>query len=262
MQTNLEQRQQVEIDYWKDSPTERPESESIENIVNKVADTEVFLQCINAYRGVFERSHTIVEIGAGQGWASCVVKRMFPNAIVTATDISEYALASIRKWEHIYQTRVDRAKHCTSYELGEPNSSVDCIFCFAAAHHFVAHRRTLREIRRVLKPGGHCFYFYEPSCREYLYRAALWRVNKKRPEVPEDVLVYTRIVDIAHEVDLNCSIEFYPSVTRRGVAETIYYSLLQKIPPLQRVLPCTINYHFWRMPENLAGDGVPAAERT
>jgi ubiquinone/menaquinone biosynthesis C-methylase UbiE len=72
---------------------------------------------------------------------------------VTATDISEYAIASLLKWEHVFQVKVDRYYACCAYETNEPDGSIDHIFCFAAAHHFVAHRRTLQEISRILKPG-------------------------------------------------------------------------------------------------------------
>ena len=240
----LERRQRIEIEFWRDSRTERPESDAVENIVNKAADAAIFLELVDRFRDVFVRARTILEIGAGQGWASCLVKRLFPSAEVTASDISQYAVASVDKWERIYETRLDGVHVCRSYELNEPDSSVDLVFCFAAAHHFVAHRRTLAEIARVLVPGGHALYLYEPSCRAYLHAFARRRVNGNRPDVPEDVLVYDRIVRIARGLGLGCELDFFPSTKRRGPIETLYYAALQRLSPLQRLLPCTINYHF------------------
>jgi SAM-dependent methyltransferase len=240
----LERRQRVEIEFWKNSETERPGSGSIENIVNKAGDAAVFLDLIARFDTVFRTAGTIVELGAGQGWASCLVKRRFPNAHVTATDTSEHAVASVREWERIYQTRLDGVYACRSYETAEPDRSVDLVFCFAAAHHFVAQRRTMAEVARVLAPGGHALYLYEPSCRRYLHALATRRVNKKRPDVPEDVLMYERIVAIAREVGLTCDLDFFPSTRRRAPVEALYYTILQRMPPLQRLLPCTINYHF------------------
>lgn len=241
---NLEERQRIEVEFWKNSPTERPESESIENIINKASDAEVFIDCLKRYEDYFRRASTILELGAGQGWASCIVKRLFPEAFVIATDISPWAVASAHKWEHIYQVSLDEATECKSYDIPKNGSSIDCIFCFAAAHHFVAHRRTLGEVHRVLKPGGSCFYFYEPSCRPYVYKLAKRRKNKNRPEVPEDVLVFKKIQNIAEECGLRFSMSFYPSLIKRGPAETLYYAALSRIPMLQQFLPCTANYHF------------------
>ncbi len=96
----------------------------------------------------------------------------------------------------------------------------------------------------MLTPGGHCFYFYEPSCLAILHKIAHWRVNRKRPVVPEDVLIYKQIQALASEAGLDLSLSFYPSLIHRGAFETIYYSVLSKSSLLQRFLPCTINYHL------------------
>jgi ubiquinone/menaquinone biosynthesis C-methylase UbiE len=241
---DLQVKEQIEIDYWKNSPTEKPESNALDNIVNKITDAPALLDCLRQYADVFSNSRTVLELGAGQGWASCIVKRCYPQARVIATDISEFALASMHKWEHIFEVKVDASRACRSYEIPEPDASVSCIFCFASAHHFVAHRRTLAEVFRVLEPGGHCFYLYEPSCRAYIHRIAKWRVNRKRPEVPEDVLIHERIKELAQATGLRCSLDFYPSILKRGPVETVYYFGLRWFPFLQNLLPCTINYHF------------------
>jgi hypothetical protein len=96
----------------------------------------------------------------------------------------------------------------------------------------------------VLAPRGHALYLYEPSCRPYLYSVAKWRVNRKRPEVPEDILVHDKIVAIARHVGLDCELDYYPSTRRREPLETLYYAVLKWATPLQRMLPVTINYHF------------------
>lgn len=246
MNTTLRQRQQIEIDFWRTSPTERPEANAIEILIGKMGDAEILLDLVQRYHPLLAGARTIVEFGAGQGWGSCLVKRLFPHAHVTATDISEHAIASVHKWERVFDVRLDRSLACVSYAVPLPDASVDLVFCFAAAHHFVAHRRTLREIHRLLVPGGQCLYLYEPSCRRFLHAAAVRRVNRKRPEVPEDVLVFPTLQAIARNVGLIAEVDFYPSVRRRGPKELLYYSLLRHSPVLQRMLPCTANFHFTR----------------
>lgn len=240
----LSKKEQKEIDFWKRSETESPESKSVINLVEKLGDAKIFIDCILQHERIFAHASSFLELGAGQGWASCIVKSLFPEAHVTATDISPHAVASVQKWERVFDTDLDTTYACKSYDIPEDDTSLDCIFCFAAAHHFVAHRRTLYEIDRVLAPGGHCFYFYEPSCLPIWHPIAHRRVNRKRPEVPEDVLIYPEIRTLARESGLSCNLQFYPSTLKRGAFETIYYTLLQKIRPFQHLLPCTVNYHF------------------
>ena len=144
----------------------------------------------------------------------------------------------------IVRVRIDDSYSCTSYRVNESDASLDQIFCFAAAHHFLAHRRTLREISRVLKPGGKALYFYEPATPKYLYSMAYWRVNKKRPQVPEDVLITSELRKLAREIELDFHVDYYPSLIKRGPFETVYFFVLGRIPFLQRILPCTANFIF------------------
>jgi len=240
----LDRRQQVEIDFWRDSPIERPESDAVENIVMKATEAGVFLDVLRRYAALFARASDILELGGGQGWASCIVKKTYPGARVHTTDISPYAIASVPKWERVFDTKLDAMSACPSYQIPVEDSSLDLVFCFAAAHHFVAHRRTLSEMSRILRAGGAVLYMYEPSCGPLLYRFARSRVNRKRPEVPEDVLMFRRLQEIARSTGLTCSVEFFPSVRHRSPVPLLYYSVLRRVPPLQRLLPCTMNFLF------------------
>lgn len=246
---DLARTERIESEYWRHSTASDPDPHSLgslTNTINKITDAGVFLHSLLPFRGVFERANSILELGAGQGWASCVVKRLFPRATVATTDISPWALASLPRWEHVFEVRIDRAFASRSYALPMATGSVECVFCFSSAHHFRAHRRTLQEVRRVLAPGGHCFYFFEPSCPRFWHPLAAWRVNRKRPQVPEDVLVSSRLRQLAEREQLSCEIVFEPQLFKRAPLETVYYALLQLVSPLQRVLPCTATYHFIR----------------
>jgi hypothetical protein len=86
-----------------------------------------------------------------------------------------------------------------------------------------------------------------PPTRSYLYRAAYWRVNRKRPEVPEDVLIVEKLREIARNVRLSLRVEYYPSLLKRGAAEPIYYLALAKFPILQRILTCSANFIFTKL---------------
>jgi|tagenome__1003787_1003787.scaffolds.fasta_scaffold20957281_2 SAM-dependent methyltransferase len=249
MQSNeLSAQQRREIAFWRDSLLEGPGSDSIENVVNKASDAGILLDLLHRYEKDFARAHDVLELGSGQGWASCIVKKKFPRARVWVSDISGYALTSLPKWERIFDTRIQGAQACRSYEIPVPDATFDLVFCFAAAHHFRAHRRTLEELRRVLRPDGVALYLYEPSCSALLHRPATARVTRKRPDVPEDVLIYSKIQRLATETGLRAEVVFYPSVAYRSPAALLYYSVLARLPVLQKALPCTANYRLTREP--------------
>lgn len=242
--SDLATRRSIEIEFWRNSPDESPESRSLHNILNKAAEAEVFLACLDRHRARLTTSGRVLELGCGQGWASCIYKRLFPQADVTATDISPYAVMSVAKWEHIYEVKLDRAYACGSDTIPEPDASFDQVFCFAAAHHFVAHEATLAEIARILKPHGRAFFLHEPSTPRFFYERARQRVMRKRPSVPEDLLIPADIRRFAAKAGLDCIVDYDPSVLRRGPIETIYFLALRRLPFLQRLLPCTAHFIF------------------
>jgi len=244
--TDIKAKQKLEIDFWKNSETQSPESDSIYNIVNKMSDAQVFLDCLNRHRKKLPKSGRVLELGAGQGWATCVYKRLFPEAHLIATDISEFAVKSLPKWERIFEVAIDNSYACKSYEIHEADASLDLVFCFASAHHFLAHKRTLREIARVLKPGARAIYFHEPVTPKFFYHSTAHHMNRKRDSVPEDVLITTEIQKLARHAGLYLNVDYYPSLIKRGPLETVYFYILGCFPFLQRILPSSANFIFLR----------------
>ncbi len=241
-QITSEEREQKEIDYWKSSETENPDKFTIDNLINKMTEAEIFRLKLRKYQDLFESSNTILELGAGQGWASCILKSIFPAKTIYSSDISEHAIISIKYWEDIFKVKIDKTFSCRSYEIPLKDDSVDLIYCFQSAHHFTKIKDTVREIRRVLKKRGVCLFLNEPSCRNYLYKFAHKRANKNRPGVPEDVLIYKDIETTAEKEGFTTDVCFEPILLRRRPLELAYYYILSKIRPLQHILPCSADY--------------------
>lgn len=242
---DINQKEQKEIDFWKNSLNEGPDNFSIYNIVNKLSEAKVFLEKIEKYKRLFAGATTILEMGAGQGWASCILKKLYPNQKMIISDISEHAIVSVKYWEGLFGVVIDQEVVCKSYDIPLQDNSVDMVFCFQAAHHFVKHKETLAEIYRVLKKGGCALYIHEPSCKKYIYTLARKRVNAKRQEVPEDVLVYKDIVSFAKVAGFGeANPIFDPTLANRGSFETVYFYILKRLPLLQRLLPTSIDYIF------------------
>ncbi len=234
----------IETAFWRDDERERPESDSIENIVNKVTDCQVFLEVSKEYDLFFKSARTVFELGGGQGWASCALKKVHPHLTVVLSDITDHAVASRHKWERIFQVSLPRAIACTSYQIPLKPASTDIVFCYAAAHHFGDMEGTLKEIHRVLTRGGHCFFLHEPAVIRPLYGLAYARVNKKRPVIHEDVIVYRELLSAARNLGFEADMSFHPTILKRGPVETAYYLALSKLKFLQSFLPCTANFHF------------------
>ena len=239
---NVLERRKKEKDFWRLDEHEARGVESLKNLFNKIQQSQVFLRALS-HAGVesvlIQDNLSVLEIGGGQGWASCVLKKNHPQLNIRSTDLSEDAVASQHLWERVFGVELQEGLACSSDSLPMDEESIDIIFAFAAAHHFVTHKETLRECSRVLKPGGQLIYFYEPVTPKFWYRLAKWRVNRKRPDVPEDLLILSDIERGCEESGLTLSVHYFPDPYGRGFVEKLYYSLQSFIPILCFCLPST-----------------------
>jgi len=243
---DIKAAQKQEINFWRDSEEERPGVRSIRKILEKMSNANELLESLSSIKTIkWDKETRVLEIGGGQGWASCIVKSIHPSAYVTLTDISPYAVESVGQWEDIFGVKIDKVYDCLSNKTKEKDNSIDFIFTFAAAHHFITHRKTIKEISRILKFGGSAAYFFEPVTPKFWYPMAYKRVNRKRPEVPEDLLIINELRKLAIEAGLKFSIIRTPTYNnRKGYLETLYYLILNTFPFLQRFFPHTATILF------------------
>jgi SAM-dependent methyltransferase len=212
--------------------------------VNKLGEARWLLDKLEAYEADFAAARSILELGAGQGWATCIVKRLFPDAKVVASDLSPDALASAETWVEVIGAAPDATVACRSSEIPYGDESFDLVFCFQSAHHFGPLEPTLSEARRLLAPGGVALFLHEPSCQRYVHRLAARRVRARRQAAPEDVLVYTEVERLGREAGFDVRVRFDPTRVNRQPLETVYYAALSAVPSLQGLLPCTADYSF------------------
>lgn len=236
----------VETQFWESDPFEKPGVDALENLLNKSLDASIFRESIRPYHAQFAAARKIVELGGGQGWASCVVKRLYPTASVTLTDAVPAAVAGRAIWERVFRCELDAALAAPAQQIPMPDGSVDLLFCYAAAHHFVDHDAALREAHRLLRPGGWCLWLYEPTASAIMHRPAEARVNRKRTDVKEHVLIPATILATARQIGFSGAVHCFPSPLRRGRFEALYYSVLAFVPVLARLLPCTAHFAFQR----------------
>ena len=228
-----------EVEFWRTNPFEKPGADTVENLVNKTQDAAIFFGLLQEFSGVFTGASRIAEVGGGQGWASCLVKRVYPAASVVLTDAVPEAVAGLPIWERVFACRIDGAHAAPAQSLPFETGSIDLLFCFAAAHHFVDHDAAMREVKRVLAPRGRCLWLYEPTAPRWIHAAAERRVNRKRVDVPEHVLVPADLRMIAERHQLKFGITYCTSTAHRSRGATLYFTLLGLFPVLTRLLPCT-----------------------
>ncbi len=102
---------------------------------------------------------TILEFGCGTGVYTREVSKRLPLSKIEAIDISINIIDVARKASKKYKNIKYRV--ASIFDTGLKAGSVDIIFGFYVLHH-LDQRRTVKEITRILKPGGIVF-FYEPN---------------------------------------------------------------------------------------------------
>lgn len=241
---DLQEKENIEIEYWKNSSFENPEVFTKENYLNKSQEAIHFNYKIQKYRSLLNKKTTVLELGAGQGWASCFLKKFFlPDAAFTVTDISPYAIASVKHWEHIFKTKIDNAVSCKSYSIPLEDASVDFIFCYAAFHHFVKHKETLTEAKRVLKSGGIMLFLYEPVSSKLFYPLYYKYVNTAAHSTPEDVLIPKVLKSYCNSLNLEFRVTYdsHQTINRSWVI-MLYFGFLKRLPFLTKLLPASADF--------------------
>jgi SAM-dependent methyltransferase len=116
-----------------------------------IRDFAVMLACLAPVPG-----ETILDLGAGSGWCSEWLQRLNVNAVAVdlATDMLRVARERLPRPGNVVAGDLER--------LPFRSASVDAAVCLNAFHHVPGMPLALREIYRVLKPGGRVL-FSEPG---------------------------------------------------------------------------------------------------
>jgi ubiquinone/menaquinone biosynthesis C-methylase UbiE len=107
----------------------------------------------------------VLEIGAGGAWLSAELSKL-PNVVnVVTTDYSPKLLKEhapkVFKLLKASSAKITRMP-ADYYQLGFPASHFDFVVCSSVLHRAANMVQVLREMKRVLKPGGHLVAFREP----------------------------------------------------------------------------------------------------
>jgi len=110
----------------------------------------------------FER---FMDVGCGQGRTFPLLKQHFAPREIVAVDIDPRMLGLARDAAAVSEIPVT-VKACSVTKLDLPAASVDGILCHQLIHHVANQAGALRELHRVLKPGG--WLFLSESCKAFI----------------------------------------------------------------------------------------------
>src|SRR5258708_7517165 len=99
--------------------------------------------------------HRVLDIGCGTGSLIVLIKTRYPDAEVTGLDPDPKALFRARRKAYGAKIAVQLDRGFSD-QLPYPDGSFERVFSSFMLHHLEPQEKeaTLREVRRVLKPGG------------------------------------------------------------------------------------------------------------
>ncbi len=128
------------------------------------------------FRSLFKKNAIVgpyLELGAGVGQAAMLLENTY-HGKGFISDISFETLALAPQFKKkLHFTKMPIRICCDAYNLPFKSQSLPFVFCFQTLHHFPDPTPILREVKRVLTPGGYFYFNEEPIAQSY--NLNLWR---------------------------------------------------------------------------------------
>lgn len=115
-----------------------------------------------------------LDLGCGDGTLTELLEHAYPQSDITGADVSFDSIMSAQK-----KSLNARFIHYEGNRLPFENKQFDVVLLAAVLHHvrFEAHAALIKEVKRVLKPGGRAYVFehnpYHPGTR-YIVKTCIF----------------------------------------------------------------------------------------
>jgi ubiquinone/menaquinone biosynthesis C-methylase UbiE len=143
-------------------------------VVNNPVRVMIQRRIIRWIKGVtrIEPQARVLEIGCGRGAGACLLQEEFQPAVLHAFDLDPRMIRLAGRYLQ------PECKAKIAFYVGDAqklpyrDGALDAVFGFGVLHHLPDWRAGVREISRVLKPGGIYFLeeFYPPFYQNFLAR--------------------------------------------------------------------------------------------
>ena len=107
----------------------------------------------------------LMDVGCGQGLAFPLLQKLFAPREIVAVDIDPRMLELAKQAAKRCEIPVE-VRACSVTRLDLADASIDAVMCHQLIHHVADQRGALRELHRVLKPGG--YLFLSESCKPFI----------------------------------------------------------------------------------------------
>jgi SAM-dependent methyltransferase len=107
----------------------------------------------------------VLEIGCGMGFDT--VELLKRGVRVTATDLTPAAIAAAQRHLAVEGLHAEDLRVANALDLPFPDESFDGVYAIGCLHHTGDMPRAVREVHRVLKPGGRAII-------SHIYRKGSW----------------------------------------------------------------------------------------
>jgi ubiquinone/menaquinone biosynthesis C-methylase UbiE len=156
----------------------------------------------------------ILEIGCGSGCGTATIKKYAAGARLTATDLDARLLARAKERTNDPAVDFELADAC---RLAYSDGAYDAIFEFGVIHHIADWKTCLRELWRVVKPGGRVFFLDSPI---ETFRTFLGRIVRTYTLHPYDEM-FTENEFVAYARELG-----FTTLLHEAYDPVLYYFVL------------------------------------
>jgi len=253
MDSRLSPSDQKELRFWKGDPRYNRASSFWENLKVKGGELRMFEELVPLLD--VRPGERILELGAGQAWASQMLKRTNPACEIHASELSPEALLGAEKWERLFEAPLDGYWACQADHTPFEDEQFDLVFAFAAFHHFVIGgrgRQALAEALRITKRGGRLVLLSEPTAPPWFREWSRRKMNRLRCQlefdVDEDCLVLSDLERWAHDLHATMRVRFDTSWSWREIAFTgvLRTAAVRAVPALGWLVPISAHLTFVR----------------
>jgi len=119
---------------------------------------------------ILDKGMTVMDLGAGSGYISRAVAKLVKK--VVAVDMSEEMLKELKKKSNEEGLRNIKTVESDAVDIPVDSSSIDVICASMFLHHMEEPVKAIREMKRIVKPGGMVFLadFYSHTNMEFKER--------------------------------------------------------------------------------------------